>query len=669
MCGIAGIFSPNKKVLPEREILERMIVPQRHRGPDGFGFFRGPGVGLAHARLSIIDVDGGWQPMCNEDRRVWTVFNGEIFNFQEIQKNLEKRGHRFSTRSDTEVLVHLYEDLGFQGMLRELNGQFAIALYDVANRTLFLARDQVGIHPLHYRISNGWFQFASEVKGLLGLDNGSSAKIDPQALDQTFTFWGPLSGRSLFYDVKEVPPGCYLKLKRLKPEVIRYWDVPLGFYPEDNSRSLKNYAEELGWLLKDATRLRLIADVPVGTYLSGGLDSSIVTYLTRTLTGPNLKTFSVAFEDKDFDESSYQKILNDKLNTDNFAIKVADGSICSAFEKVIWHTEKPVLRTAPTPLFLLSSSVNTSNYKTILTGEGADEFFGGYDIFKEALLRSFWRRNSDSTMRTSLFQKLYPYIKMFSQGPTNYLKEYFRIPAPGWDDLFSSHWVRWMTTSRIKHFYTEDFKKLLEDYDPVIEIQDKMRDRMVELNTLARAQYLEIQTLLPNYLLSSQGDRMSMANSVEVRFPFLDPRVIELSCRVPSYYKILGLNEKVVLKNAMRGQLPEEIVNRHKRPYMAPDIPSFLNKKSDLSSMAKNFLSHEKVRSHGVFKSSMVENLKKKCILGRAIGFGDNMALVGILSTQIWLDTFTYGKPLNFVFDDQSVKRDIIINGGDHEKH
>lgn len=663
MCGISGIFDLEGHQIPDQRTLTDMIVPQLHRGPDGVGFFRAPGIGLAHARLSIIDLEGGWQPLANEDEFIWICFNGEIYNYVELRASLIKRGHTFRTTTDTEVLVHLYEETGLQDMLTELNGQYSFALWDGRTQTLHLVRDHVGIHPLHYRTQGRWFQFSSEVKGLLETSK-SSSDIDAEALDQLFTFWTPLPGRTLFRDIREIPAGHYMTVSRQGMELVKYWDVPLYDRPRESNGSFQEYSEELLHLLDDATRLRLRADVPVASYLSGGLDSSAITCLTQIHNSNQLRTFSVAFKDRDFDESPYQELLNSALKTDNSSILVDHKGIADAFEKVIWHTEKPVLRTAPTPLFLLAQLVRKSGYKTVLTGEGSDEFLGGYDIFKEAMLRKFWNKNPASAMRASLFQKLYPYLNNFSSQPVEYLREYFRLPATDWDELFSSHWVRWKTTSRIKRFYSDEFRDRLGGYNPVHEIQETFRDRLVELDTLSRAQYLEISTLLPNYLLSSQGDRMAMAHSIEVRFPFLDKRVIELSCRIPAHFRMLGLNEKAVLKRSMRGRLPDEIIRRYKRPYMAPDISSFLTEDGKFHPVVEEHLSRENIEKWKIFNPAMVDNLKGKCLKGKTIGFGDNMTFVGILSTQIWLNHFM-GKPREPQRPYQlQIKCDHVISGG-----
>ena len=356
MCGIAGYYQIHNRQQDDRRTLERMIYPVRHRGPDGFGFYVGQGVGLAHARLSIVDLEGGWQPLANEDRTIWIVFNGEIFNYPELRKGLLDRGHIFSTHSDTEVIVHLYEEKGTD-CLADLNGQFALAIYDSRKQSLFLARDRMGIRPLFYTIHNGSFYFGSEIKSLFSADPAIPRQIAPRILSEIFTFWSPAGEETIFTGVKQLLPGHFMEVTSSGVhEPQRYWSLP--FCPDEPGlRSEQDYAQELRELLIDSVRLRLRADVPVGAYLSGGLDSSAITSLIKHYTDNPLKTFSVTFADKVYDEAKEQQEMVDYLGTDHHQVACSYGDIAAAFPEVIWHTETPILRTAPTPLFLLSKLV------------------------------------------------------------------------------------------------------------------------------------------------------------------------------------------------------------------------------------------------------------------------------------------------------------------------
>ena len=406
MCGIVGVANLREpKPIPEA-LLSDMLGAIRHRGPDGFGIYRHDWVGLGNARLSIIDLSGGDQPIGNEDDSLWMVFNGEIFNYVELRPELERLGHHFHTHSDTEVILHMYEELG-PGCLNRFNGQFAIALWDERQRSLFLARDRVGVRPVFYTLAGDQLVFASEIKAILQ-HPAVQAEIDRQALTEIFTFWSPQPPHSIFKNIFELPPGHYLLLKNGQIEIRPYWQP--AFVPDEPGRSPESYLEELESLLIDSTQIRLRADVPVGAYLSGGLDSSLTTALIRSYNSNRLDTFSISFSDPHFDESSFQGQMAEELGTDHHEVHCDYRDIAEAFPDVIWHTETPILRTAPTPMYLLSRLVREHNFKVVLTGEGADEFMAGYDIFKEMKIRRFWAENPDSKLRSRLLFRLYPDI-------------------------------------------------------------------------------------------------------------------------------------------------------------------------------------------------------------------------------------------------------------------
>ena len=633
MCGIAGYYRITNYQNCNRRTLERMIYPVQHRGPDGFGFFIGENCGLAHARLSIVDLEGGWQPITNEDRTLWIIFNGEIFNYPELRQELLAKGHIFSTHSDTEVILHLYEEKGSQ-CLADLNGQFAIAIYDVRKQSLFLARDRMGIRPLFYTCQNGSFYFASEIKSLFNADAGISREIAPQIISEIFTFWSPAGEETVFTGVKQLLPGHFMEVNASgmqNPE--RYWSIP--FCPNvPGSRTEESYAEELRALLIDSVRLRLRADVPVGAYLSGGLDSSAITSLIKHYTDNSLKTFSVSFKDKVYDETIEQQEMVKYLGTDHQQVTCSYNDIADSFPDVIWHTEIPILRTAPTPLFLLSKLVNQNQYKVVLTGEGADEILGGYDIFKEAKVRAFIQGQPDSEIRPQLLKRLYPYLALSPTKSAAYARKFFATNADV-NDSFYAHRPRWKTTSGTHVFLNDDVRNVRTD--PMAGLEYMQKD-LQGLDFFNRAQNLECKVLMANYLLCSQGDRMAMAHSVEGRFPFLDHRVVEFSGTIPSRYKMKVLNEKNILKLAMKDILPENIIKRKKQPYMAPDILSFFGDREP--EYLDHYLSKEAIEQAGLFKLAAVNRLMTKCRKKSRQGFRENMAFVGILSTQILYEKF-----------------------------
>lgn len=631
MCGIAGIHHLNEDGTPERYLLVAMVGMLKHRGPDGYGYHIQDRIGLAHARLSIIDLKTGAQPIHNEDKTVWVVFNGEIFNYIELRKALEKNGHRFYTHTDTEVIVHLYEQYA-DDFVQHLNGQFAIALWDAPRRRLLLVRDRAGILPLFYAENRGRLLFGSEIKSILPA-LGSAPRLNPRALDQVMTFWSALAPETLFEGIRELAPGEMLIAAGGRIARHRYWSwsFPVdGDYFEHPEADL---AAELHDLLVDATRLRLRADVPVGAYLSGGLDSSAIVALVHHYGGVPLRTFSLGFEDRALDESEFQRVLVRHIGAEHSEVQCRDRDIAARFLDTIWMTETPVLRTAPVPMGMLSSAVRAANYKVVLSGEGADEVFGGYDIFKESKIRAFWARFPKSTWRPWLLKRLYPYLDLSQRQTQIYLQNFFGLGIETPDAPHFSHMPRWATTSRCKEFFSAELRAALTD-DAVARLLDGLPPELSRWHPFHRAQHLEAVSLLPGYLLSSQGDRMLMSNSVEGRFPYLDHRVIEFANHLHPRLKMKVLREKYILKRAIGRYLPDEILNRFKQPYRAPDSAAFF--RSELPEYARELLSVGALRRYGYFDAAKVQRLLEKIRRNPALGYKDNMAFVGILSTQAW---------------------------------
>lgn len=654
MCGIAGIFNLHEGRDISIDDLRGMAAIMEHRGPDGFGFYKDGRAGLAHARLSIIDLEGGWQPMHNEDRTVWITFNGEIFNYIELREELVSKGHRFYTESDTEVIVHLYEDHGTD-CLKYLNGQFSFAVWDKKNDILFAARDRVGIRPFFYTLVDNAVLFASEVKALF-TDSRVERGIDPFALDQIFTFWMNVPPRTIFKGIKELPAGHYMVVRKGDIKVERYWDP--DFTPGYADRSEEEYAEELRELLIASTRVRLRADVSVGAYLSGGIDSSVITALIKKYTDNPLRTFSVAFHDEVYDESVYQKEMIEHLGTDHSVIRCSYSDIGEVFPDIVWHTETPILRTAPAPLYMLSKLVRDNGYKVVLTGEGSDEVLAGYDIFKEAKVRKFAGRFPDSKFRPLILKRLYPYLASSPTKSLQYSSAFFNADTSGYPGEYYSHIPRWNTTSKIKFFLSDAMKDELNGYRNINELSSLMSDEMPGYDYLSQAQYLEIKTLLSNYLLSSQGDRMAMGNSVEGRFPFLDHTVMEFCFKLPPNLRMQTLIEKYILKKSMADLLPSSITNRTKQPYMAPDSKSFFS--GGAVDYVDEMFSKDTLKDYGMFDAEKTRRLFEKCRKGLAIGFKDNMAFVGILSTQLIYNRFINEFPADRVNEIDSNKEQII---------
>lgn len=630
MCGIAGLYSFSGAPLPQRSALAAMVGALHHRGPDGSATLVDGPVGLAHARLSIIDLEGGAQPIANEDRSVWVVLNGEIFNHIELRRQLEARGHRFRTRSDTEVLVHLYEEHG-EEFLSELNGQFAIALWDSHLQRLLLARDRTGIRPLFYCHRGASFAFASEVKALFQLPE-IPRRLNLSGLASLFSYWSVLPPHTVFEGIESLAPGERMVLSAGGLRRQRYWDWQ--FEPSSNRRSEAECAEELHALLVDAVRLQLRSDVPVGAYLSGGLDSAIITTLIKNHSDTDLRSFSLTFEDAEFDESHHQSLLARHLNTRHSSLVCRQSDIAAAFPRAIWHAESPLVRTGPAPMMLLADSVRLAGYKVVLTGEGADEVFAGYDLFKEAKIRRSMARNPRSVWRGRLLERLYPYLSQSPTASRAFTQAFFADGLDQKDAPWFAHQPRLSTTRRILRYLRPELQTQALAWDPHAALGQVLPADFGTWPPQGRDQYVEAHTLMSGYLLSSQGDRMAMAASIEARYPFLDHRVIEFAGKLPASYKLRALHEKSLLKQSMAAELPPAIVARQKQPYRAPDSDSFFVNGRPVEYVA-DLLGADRVNAAGIFDAVAVSRLVEKCRSGRARGFGDNMAFVGVLSTML----------------------------------
>ena len=628
MCGIIGALDWSGRHKPDIRRLRQMLGAIRHRGPDEFGLYVDAQLGMGCARLSIIDLKTGQQPIYNEDRTLWIVFNGEIYNYLELREDLVARGHVFSTHTDTEVILHLFEERG-PACLEQLNGQFAIAIWDTQQESLFLARDRLGIRPLFYAPLSQGLVFGSEIKAIL-LDSRVQARLDPYALAQTFTFWAPLAPRTVFQGIEELQPGHYMQVTQSGRTVSRYWSLEFPVRGAEQPIAAAEAAEQLHALLSDAARLRLRADVTVGSYLSGGLDSTYIAGLIRQHTPDALCTFSMAFANATYDESKYQELATAFLGTEHRRAYCQDADIGQVLPEVIWHTEVPILRTSPVPMYLLSKLVRDNGIKVVLTGEGADEFLGGYNIYKEDKVRRFWAREPESTLRPLLLRRLYPYIATLKRGGDAYLAAFFGRGLTETDRDEYSHLWRWQSTTRMRNFLADDFQ--VPGYEPVDEVLASFEGMLTQLGPLAQAQLLEVTTFMSAYLLSSQGDRMMAANSVEGRFPFLDHRVVEFAGRLPPQLKIRGLRENHILKESAAGFLPLEIVERHKQPYRAPIHQAFF--KQPLDYVAR-LLSPEGIRQSGVLAPEPVDRLLRKYKVRGTLSEFEDMALVGALSTQL----------------------------------
>jgi asparagine synthase (glutamine-hydrolysing) len=630
VCGIAGILHADAARPVDESVLRRMASAIRHRGPDGYGIASGGGAGLVSTRLAIFDIPSGWQPMQGAHRDTVMVYNGEVFNHYELRQELEAHGERFRTTSDTEILLRLLDRDGPQALHR-CNGQWGIAHLDRPTRTLTLMRDRFGVRPLHYAsLPDGGIVFSSEVKGILASGLVDAAP-DLEGIDEVFTFWAARPPRCAFAGIRLLPPG-YLRVWRdgVIVEQRAWWE------PRYAVDAPAPPPEELGELLRDSVRLRLRADVPVGCYLSGGLDSSLTTALAVEQTDHQLRTFSLAFRDPLFDESAFQRQVAEELGTRHHVIEIGPEEITDAFQDVMRHLETPVIRSAGVPLYLLARSTREQGITVVATGEGADELYWGYDLFKEVKVRAFCARDPEAAWRASLFDRMYPYFAATGGRRGESWRRFFLDAGPASDPLFS-HQTRIAATSGVKSLYSGDMRAALAGVNAVERLRDDLPEEFGRMSVLERAAYLELTTLLGNHLLAAQADRVGMAHGIEGRFPFLDHRVFANSVATRPQDKLAGLHEKIAVRRVAAEVVPPMVAQRPKQPYRAPEAAAFFANEPE---WVTERLSAEAVRDVGIYDERAVAGLVRRCRAGRATGFRENMALMGVLSTQVWHETF-----------------------------
>ncbi len=662
MCGVCGVVSLEGP--PDLELVDRMIGQLAHRGPDGSGYFRDGAAALGHTRLAIIDTAGGGQPLTNEDGRYWVTFNGEIFNYVELGAQLRDLGHQFRTASDTEVIVHAWEQWG-PGCFARFNGQWALAIWDRQRQELVMSRDRLGVRPLYYARTGSGLVFASEVKALFEHPD-VPRELDRIGLDQVFTFWSTVAPRTAFRDVQQLAPGTYATFRLGELSHHTYWSPQFPAAGAELDQDLDANAERLRELLVHATRLRFLrSDVPVGAYLSGGIDSAVTAAIIANFTDAPLHTFSVRFTDSEFDEGSYQALMAGRLGTQHEQIEVSSRDIAEVFPEVVRHAESPLLRSAPAPLYLLSKLVRGSGYKVVVTGEGADEVLAGYDIFREARVRLFWSRDPSSATRERAAELLYPWMVRSPQRAPAFARGFFgRNLDP--DDPAISHRPRWDSTSVLKSMLVGERDDTVPG-DPVEALLAGLPDSASRWDPLARAQWLEMRTLLAGYILASQGDRMLMAHSVEGRFPFLDRDVVDFANALPARHKLLGLEEKHILKRAFADLVPQEILYRAKQPYRAPDAAAFFV--SGAPDWLEDVVSPQALADAGVFQEAQVRRLFDKCRRSRGVGMSntDNMRVLAVVSTQLLHSQFVASAhPTTPTLPPSTVAVDYVLEKDNH---
>jgi asparagine synthase (glutamine-hydrolysing) len=619
MCGFAGVIDLSGQTSVDRNTLTKMTCKLDHRGPDSSGFLIDQGLALGFRRLSLIDLEGGDQPILNEDGSVALVCNGEIFNYREIKHRLLEKGHIFRTSTDVEVLLHLYEEHGV-GFLNMLNGQFAFALYDKKERLLLLARDHFGICPLFYTMAGNLLIFASEIKAILEHPS-VNREVDLAGLDQVLTFPGLVSPRTMFKGIRSLTNGHFLTAARGDITVSQYWDLD---YPRegeiDYDKPESFYVDSLQGLLEESVKLRLHADVPVGLYISGGLDSSLIAAITHKLEpGKTVKSYSITFDDRELSEEKYQKMVARQIGSDHHEAHFDWSQISRRLKGAVYHSETPLKETYNTASMALSEAARANDTKAILTGEGADELFAGYVGYRFDQLRRGEPDGGDefdleAILEREMREEVWGDSKIFYEVDFGSLSGTRKALLSGAanESLGRSSWLRFGLLD----------KQMLSDR-----------------HFIHQRSYLDFKLRLYDHLISDHGDRMALANSVEARYPFLDINLVEFAKQIPPHLKLNGFTEKYILKQMARGLVAPEIVSREKYAFLAPGSPYLLCRNID---WIEDTLSYDLVKRQGYFNPDTVESLKQRY---SQEGFKLNLPfesdlLVIVLTFGVFLEAF-----------------------------
>lgn len=652
MCGITGgVWTRPERAL-NAPTLQRMVAALRHRGPDDEGFFlAGPategaaamlprppvpataapgaragaapaiGVALGHRRLAIIDVSGGRQPLANEDGSIWIVFNGEIYNYRSLRRRLEGTGHRFHTHSDTEVIVHLYEDHGL-GFVEHLNGMFALALWDARQRQLVLARDRLGEKPLVYRVEPGRLLFASELKSLLEIP-GVPRAMDPQALDAYLTYQYVPHPLSIFRGFAKLPPGHLAVYRDERLEVRPYWQPD---FQREESRSLAEYAAELRELLTSAVQLRLESEVPLGAFLSGGTDSTIVVGLMQRLCSEPVRTFSIGFPVPEYDETRYARLAAERFKTDHCEFRVEPDAV-QILPRLVWHYDEPFADSSAIPTWYVAE-LTRQHVTVALTGDGGDELFAGYPRYRavwlgekvdrlprmvrRALSSRWWQRLPGAKRQKSVVRRLRRFSEALAQPP---LRRYLE-------------WIAIFRESQRAALYSEDFLGVLPDADP-LEFLASAAARSSQRDPVSSICLTDLLTYLPGDLMT-KVDIAAMAHGLETRPPLLDHRVVELAARMPLRHKFRWGQGKGVLRQAFADLLPGPIRRRSKMGFGVPLDHWF---RGPLADLARQVLLDRRTLGRGLFRPEAVTALVESHVAGRA---DHSYRLWALLVLEMW---------------------------------
>ncbi|MBJ7267699.1 asparagine synthase (glutamine-hydrolyzing) [Idiomarina abyssalis] len=614
MCGIAGVFHHQTERAIEPQTLVNMAAIMHHRGPDGFGYEvqQDYGVGFSHARLSIIDLDEkrGRQPFLSADKRLMLTHNGEFYDFKRIRADLTARGARFNSKSDSEIVLHLFERYGLEDTLKELRGEFAFGLFDAEDESLYLVRDRFGIKPLYWTETEHGVVFGSELKVLFSHPDVKREFSAEGLYHQLIQVMVP--GSTAFEGINQVQPGYVVKLQRKNGKVVatehKYWDV--DFPPEESYPGAdvdeEAYIEGVRAKLLEAVQHRMTADVPVGCYLSGGIDSCAILGLASASTQTSVKAFTIGFDSADYDETPIAEEMAEATQADHHIMRLKADDLYDHFVKTLWHTERTIYNTLGVAKYLMSKEVHESGYKVVMTGEGSDELFAGYPAFrKDMFLHGL--DHLPEVERVEWQELLEKNNKLFKGAML--AREEFVSDAFNQKMGFTPSCVQpWLSCSSVAlPLMSESKRQQVEGYDPSTAIADTLDKNMLDgRHPLDRAQYVWIKTMLEGQILTWGGDRVDMANSMEARPAFLDHHLAEYAFTVPPHLRIKGNKEKYVLREAMKGLLPETLYKREKFAFMAPPAHTDPEKWKAVEKLAEQFLSEDAVKSAGLLDYSEV---------------------------------------------------------------
>lgn len=601
-----------------------------HRGPDDEGTYVEPRVVLGHRRLSIIDLNSGRQPISNEDGTVWIVFNGEIYNFIQLRDELVQAGHRFQTQTDTEVIVHLYEQYG-ERCLEKLRGMFAFAIWDVRKKKLFLARDRVGIKPLYYSLNEKGVSFASEIKALMA-DPSVSREVDPQTIDKFLTFLYTPGPETMFRSIRKLPPGHYLICEDGKFQLHQYWD--LSFTGETRKWNLHETTEELVDLLRETVRNHMISDVPVGILLSGGVDSTGLLSFCIEQTNKNLQTFTIGFEGEEFaDERTYARLAAQSYGTKHHELTISPGEFRDFLPTYVRHMEEPICEPPAIALYYVTRLAR-EHVKVLISGEGGDEAFAGYQNYRNLV----WLERLKSLGRpwVSVAELMLNGLSLMKLSRFDSYAKLMRVPLDEYYYGRSANTQSPFVRLR-EELYEPGFRTQIDPERSIQYIRECFSAVRNE-SPLNKMLYVDTKTWLPDDLLV-KADKMTMANSVELRVPFLDHKVLEFAASLPIEYKLKGLTTKYILKQALAGRVPDEVIKRKKAGFPVP-LQSWLS--GDLKDFSKDVLLDSRTLARGYFRKNAIERLLQQAQRERVYG----KEIFSLIVLELWHREFVDEKPL-----------------------